>query len=738
MTWEMVSTRVRAAILALRARFDPRLAGRVVVGLGAFGMLGVGAEAAFRAELGPAEARLPTAFYSRPEPWGGDGEGEPMPIGSIASPILERRAPVRRSEVPDHLVAAILAVEDQRFFRHDGLDVKRIGGALVANLRAGAIVQGGSTITQQLAKNLYLSAERSPLRKVREAAIASVLEARYDKATILDAYLNEIYLGQDGARAIHGVGAAARYYFGKSVNRLSLAESALLAGMIHAPNRTNPLRHERAARRRRNLVLDLMAEQGRVSRKSANQGKKARIATRANPEPMLDARYFRDLALASVRGGLPSRGGAVYTTIDPALQRAAVRAVRDGLARFRSPDAQAALVAIDPRTGEVLALVGGRDYGRSQFNRAVEARRQPGSAFKPIVLLTALQRDGNRGPAFTLASRVEDEPFSVGRGATRWEPTNYDGNFRGEVTLREAIEQSLNVPFARVGLEVGPERIAAMARRLGIESPIRPVPSIAIGSSEVSLLELVRAYGVFATGGRLAATRTVLGRGAVGGAPPRRLEVVGVPVIDPPAAYLVTSALEGVIARGTGRGLAMSDRFGSLAGKTGTSNGWRDAWFVAYSPSIVVGVWVGFDDGRSIGLSGGDAALPIVARFLDRTEPEDRWASFPVPEGIEVARVGGSSGWSWGCGEREVFLEGTAPDSECDGFDSDDWDREWDRDRDDDAQWHRQLQTRQGRVVARLLERLFERSRREGRDDEDEDDDDDDRSPPRLRARLRP
>ena len=182
----------------------------------------------------------------------------------------------------------------------------------------------------------------------------------------------------------------------------------------------------------------------------------------------------------------------------------------------------------------------------------------------------------------------------------------------------------------------------------------------------------------------------------------------------------------------------MSDRFGSLAGKTGTSNGWRDAWFVAYSPSIVVGVWVGFDDGRSIGLSGGDAALPIVARFLDRTEPEDRWASFPVPEGIEVARVGGSSGWSWGCGEREVFLEGTAPDSECDGFDSDDWDREWDRDRDDDAQWHRQLQTRQGRVVARLLERLFERSRREGRDDEDEDDDDDDRSPPRLRARLRP
>ncbi len=607
----------------------------------------------------------------------------------------------------------------------------------MANVRAGGIVQGGSTITQQLAKNLFLSAERSPLRKVREAAIASVLEARYDKAAILDAYLNEIYLGQDGGRAIHGVGAAARFYFGKPVGRLSVAESALLAGMIHAPNRTNPLRHERLARRRRNLVLDLMAEQGRISRKTADGGKKARLATRPHPEPVLDARYFRDLALTSVRGNLPARGGAVYTTIDPALQGAAVRAVREGLARFRSPDAQAALVAIDPRTGEVLALVGGRDYGQSQFNRAVEARRQPGSAFKPIVLLTALQRDGGRGPAFTLASRVEDEPFAVGRGATRWEPTNYDGQFRGEVTLREATEQSLNVPFARIGVEVGPERIAAMARRLGIESPIRPVPSIALGSSEVTLLELVRAYGVFATGGRLAATRTVLGRGPVGGAAPARLEVEGVPVIDPPAAYLVTSALEGVIARGTGRGLSMSDRFGSLAGKTGTSNGWRDAWFVAYSPSIVVGVWVGFDDGRSIGLTGGDAALPIVARFLDRTEPDDRWASFPVPDGIEVARVGGtSSGWSWDCGEREVFLEGTAPTGDCEDFDP----NSWQEDRDQGAEWHRQFQTRQGRVVARLLERLFERSTRADHGAEDDEDDGDDEAPRsrRLRARFRP
>jgi penicillin-binding protein 1B len=678
----------------------------------------ISVEAAVRARLVPPLERIPTAVYSRPVPWGDSDRAEgPIALAGLGERLAERRLPVDRRTVPDHLVDAVLAVEDQRYFQHHGLDFRRIGGALVANVKAGRIAQGGSTLTQQLVKNLFLSAERTPVRKLREAAMAVVLELRYDKEQILDAYLNEVYLGQDGSRAIHGVGAAAQYYFGKRVERLSVAESALLAGMIQAPNRFNPIRNERVARRRRNLVLSLMVEQDRLSRVGAERASQARLATRAYSAPSLDARYFRDLVVAGRPGSLPARGAALYTTLDPTLQRAATQAVRDGLGRLQSRDAQAALVAIDPRTGEVLALVGGRDYQASQFNRATDARRQPGSAFKPVVALAALHRDGNGAPAFTLASRVDDEPLSVMTPSGRWEPSNYDRSFRGPVTVREAIEQSLNVPFVRIGLEIGPERIVTTARRLGITSPLRAVPSLALGSSEVSLLELVRAYGVFANGGRLAPTRIVVGRSAVGRRPEAVPGAAATRVADPAEAYLVTSALEGVIQRGTGQALSVDGRFGSLAGKTGTSNGWRDAWFIAYSPSVAVGAWVGFDDGRSLGLTGAGAALPIVARFLDRADPEGP-RTFPVPAGVEVVPVsGGDSGWFDDCGAEEVFLQGTAPASDCGRNDSSEWDDPEDHRREDgdrwtgrpQPRWERRLEIR-GRQVARLLARLMERA----------------------------
>jgi membrane carboxypeptidase/penicillin-binding protein len=276
------------------------------------------------------------------------------------------------------------------------------------------------------------------------------------------------------------------------------------------------------------------------------------------------------------------------------------------------------------------------------------------------------------------------------------------------VTVREAIEQSLNVPFARIGLTVGPERIVATARRLGITSPLHPVPSLALGSSEVTLLELVRAYGVFAAGGSLSPATALLGPARLGDDPPLREPPEASRVVDPAEAYLVTSALEGVIARGTGRALAGVGRFGDLAGKTGTSNDGRDAWFVAYSPALVVGAWVGFDDGRAAGLTGAGAALPIVARFLDQAAPTDGWSSFPVPDGIEVAQVGGSEqGWFDSCGSREVFLEGTAPESECGGFRFPEWDRP------DLERWRVRVESRSGRVMAELLERLLERAREE-------------------------
>ena len=663
MTGEAMAMFWMGTFHSLRARVSFRALRRISLVVILVSLAGAVAEAVVRARLQTPQDRIPTALYTRPVPWSGNRmPRRPVAIGSVGGVPMERRVPVALEDVPHHLVQAVLAVEDQRFFDHHGLDVRRIGGALIANLKAGAIRQGGSTVTQQLAKNLFLTADRTPLRKLREAAMAIVLEARHEKADILEAYLNEIYLGQDGGRAIHGVGAAARYYLGKDVERVSLAESAVLAGMIRAPNRYAPTRNPAIARRRRDLVLRLMAEQERITSAAATRARRAGIARRAHPDAVLDGRYFRDASAAAVPGRLPGRGVAVYTTLDAALQRAAERAVRSGLSRLRAPGAEAALLAIDPRNGEILAMVGGREYGASQFNRATEARRQPGSAFKPVVALAALERGSGSEPAFTLASLVEDEPLRVRTPSGPWQPVNYDGRFRGTVTVREAMEQSLNVPFARIGLALGAERVAATAKRLGIASPLRAVPSLALGSSEVTLFELVRAYGVLAAGGDLAEPRTILGRARYGrpfGDPPSARVTR---VVDPAAAYLVTSALEGAVSRGTGRALNGSGRFDGIAGKTGTSNDWRDAWFLAYTPTLVVGVWVGYDDGRSLGLSGAGAALPIVARFLEDARAEQSGEPFEVPDGITESYVTlAHGGWLSECGSREVFLEGTEP-----------------------------------------------------------------------------
>ena len=707
MTRQALVQHVRDAAAWLRARVTRRLVTRVVLATTGVGLLSIGAEAAFRGYLKNPLSRFPTAVYTRPVPWGGRGERRaPLPLGTLDGSVLEQRVPVRVGDLPQHLVGAVLAVEDQRFYSHHGLDLKRIGGALLANLRAGAITQGGSTVTQQLAKNLFLSARRTPLRKLREAALALALEARYDKATILESYLNEIYLGQDGARAIRGVGAASRYYFGKDARRISLSEAALLAGMISAPNRNSPAHNPELARQRRDLVLQLMQEQQRISRGSALRAGDAPIPTRVYPVRSVDGRWFRDFVRPALPRRLPARGVAVYTTLDAALQRAAERAVRNGLARFAFPDAEAALVAIDPRTGDVLALVGGRDYGRSQFNRVTDAHRQPGSAFKPVVAVAALERPEGRAPAFTLASVVEDEPLRVRTPAGPWQPSNYDGEFRGPVTLREAMEQSLNVPFARIGMTIGPERIVSVARRLGIASPLRAVPSLALGSSEVTLLELVRAYGVLAASGSLAAPRMLLGQTDQGEVPEDPPPTPPAQVVDPGVAYLVTSMLEGVVTRGTGRALNGSGRFSAIAGKTGTSNDWRDAWFVAYSPTLVVGVWVGYDDGRSLGLTGAGAALPIVARFLDEAGSGGDSGEFEMPDGITEAYVSSGHGWFSDCGERELFLAGTEPTEEgCGSFELPRWEIP--------REWGSELKRRAARLLEALGEQLEElRARR--------------------------
>ncbi len=585
------------------------------------------------------------------------------------------------ADVPPVLIDAIIAVEDQSFFEHSGIHLWRIAGAMAANVRAGRVVQGGSTLTQQLAKNFYLTRERTLARKATEALMALLLERNHTKQEILEAYLNEVYMGQRGSVAIHGVGEAAQHYFGKPVGQLTLPEAALLAGLIKGPNLYSPYKHPEAARKRRDLVLAVLLEQQLIGRDAYESALIADLGVRDVYVDEHVAPYFveeirQELADHYGEEILQSEGMAIYSTLDAELQRAANAAVTRQLERLekdhpklRRPQSplQAAVVALQPRTGEILALVGGRNYQRSQFNRATQALRQPGSVFKPIVLLTALgRREGE--PSFTLLSKLEDEAFTLKLPNGVWQPVNYDGEYRGTVTVRDAIEQSMNVPVAKLGVAVGPERIVETARRLGIQGRLLPVPSVSLGAFEVTVLEAARAYAALAAAGQLpelrAYTAVVHADGRVLEERPGAAEAV----FDPAEVYLVTSALEGVVDRGTGASLRSLGFAGDIAGKTGTSSDFRDAWFIGYTPEIAIAVWVGFDDGQSVRVTGSVAALPIFADVLEVARGKGPGAEFDVPTGVEIVEVDVDSGLRAGflCGgEREAFLRGSAPEASC-------------------------------------------------------------------------
>jgi len=614
-----------------------------------------------------------------------EAELEPEIIAQFHGEDRADRKLVALGEVPPILVEAIIATEDQSFYEHHGIQLWRIAGALVANLRAGKVVQGGSTLTQQLVKNFYLTRERTIVRKLREVAMALILERNHTKDEILEAYLNEVYMGQRGSIAIHGVGEAASHYFGKPVNEVSLPEAALLAGLIKGPNLYSPYRNPDTARQRRDLVLKLLHDQGKIDRDAYESAMVSELGVRdvlvdENIAPYYVEELREELADRYGDDLLQTGGMSIYSTLDAELQRAANDAVRKQLARLekdypklrrKSSPIQAAVVALKPTTGEILALVGGRDYQRSQFNRASQAHRQPGSVFKPIVLLTAVGRR-EPAPAFTLASKLEDEPLHYAQPNGVWEPVNYDGEYRGEVTVREAIEQSLNVPIARLGLAVGPEKVVATARAVGIESPLLPVPSVALGAFEVTVLEAAHAYTVFASGGLRPELRSYTQVVQYDGRVLERRTTDAVKVIEPAEAYLVTSALEGVVNRGTGAPLRALGFQGDIAGKTGTSSDYRDAWFIGYTPDIVIAVWVGFDDAQSVRVTGAVAALPIFADVLEVARGKGPAEEFTVPTGVETVDVNRDSGKrsGFGCfGDPEVFLLGTAPTESCGIFD---------------------------------------------------------------------
>lgn len=611
---------------------------------------------------------------------------EPAVIGAFHSAHGRDQRPVPLDAMPDELIDAVLAIEDQRFHEHAGIDLRRIAGAMVANLRAGRIVQGGSTLTQQLVKNLYLTRERSWFRKLQEAPLAVMLELRHSKQEILAAYLNEVYLGQSGGLAIHGVGRASEHWFGKPVESLNLHEAALLAGMLRGPSLYSPRRDPEVARRRRDLVLSRMHEIGSIDDDALTDATGRRLDVVARRRVPSSSRYFADASRARVlerfeAERLEHDGLSIFTSLDLRLQRVAERAVSRGVERLEKQTPalvredmplQAALVAIEPRSGDVLAMVGGRDYGRSQFNRATEARRQPGSLFKMVAALAALTPYRSEPPLYTLATLVEDAPLAMATPEGDWEPGNHDSEFRGFVTFRQMIEHSLNVPMIRVGMELGPRRVVRAARRLGIESRMRGVPSLVLGTSEVTLLEMTRAYGVLAAEGWRAELRDVIGVTDARGEELERNVAKGAHSLDPAEAYMVTSVLRGVVDRGTGYGLRARGFAGPAAGKTGTTDDYRDAWFIGYVRDLAVGVWVGFDDGLTLRNSGSRAALPIFTDFLQEALGAYGGREFRVPLGVRTVHVVAAEGHPAGLrcsGDPEIFLDGTEPTDRCDPFD---------------------------------------------------------------------
>jgi penicillin-binding protein 1B len=605
---------------------------------------------------------------------------EPEILASADDRPGEEHQPVRLADVPLVLLNAVLAAEDHRFFEHGGLDPRGVIRAAWTNFRAGRVMQGGSTITQQLVKNRLLGSRRTYFRKVNEAWLATLVEWRYAKQQILEAYLNEIYLGQRGGLAVRGVGAAAHAYFRKEIHQLTPAEAALLAGMVRAPNSYSPIVNPDRARARRDVVLGRMRELGMLSAADWETARAQPVRVPPGAVSPQAAPYFTDY----VRSELEQRFGdvgenvgvSIYTTLDLSLQRFAEAAVVRGLdrletrlPRLRRDDPgrrlQAALIVLDPASGEIRALVGGRDYQASQYNRATLARRQPGSAFKPFVYLAALRSHGGP-PALTASSIVEDAPLTLTTGRDTWSPRNYNDRYEGRVTVRRALELSLNAATVRVADSVGMPAVVDTARTLGFSGELAPVPSATLGTFETTPLDLARTYLPLVNGGLrpsgAVAVRAVRDRdGAI--EPVDAEEPVA--VITPAESYLMTSLLEGVIASGTGASARALGVAGAVAGKTGTTNDGRDAWFVGYAPRLLAVVWVGFDGGDAHGLSGADAALPIWADFMRQALDAYPQPSFTVPAGITFAEVDVTNGQLANryCPivARETFLSGTEP-----------------------------------------------------------------------------
>jgi penicillin-binding protein 1B len=609
---------------------------------------------------------------------------EPELISSVTGRERGKRKVIGFNDLPPHLVKAITVTEDRAFFEHYGVNVRGILRALVRRYDSDPTSpiarQGGSSITQQLVKNLLLSPEKTLKRKVAEAYMSVILETRLSKEQIFELYCNQVYLGQQAGFSINGFGEAADAYFNKDVTNLTLPESAFLAGIIRSPNRYNPYHDINTATARRNQVLDNMAETGAISGEEANQAKQTpmQVAATKGRIDASDAPYFADYVQSQLGDIIAGPGAAehlrIYTTVDLDLQRAAYAAVTKQLAaldkiqakRFAPGTLQAALIAMNAKTGEIVAMVGGRDYGKSQLNRASDAMRQPGSVFKPFVYATALNTAYDPVPrVITPATTYIDEPKTFTYDNQEYSPGNFGDSYsRSPVTLRDGLVHSLNVITVDVAMEVTIGRVMNLAAKAGLPKPAHAYPAMALGTSEATPLQVASAYTGFATLGTrtspIAINRITTGSGVTIAAPtPQKTEM-----LKPDVAYVMTSFMKDVINRGTAAPVRARGFKANVAGKTGTS---RDGWFAGYTPNLVCVVWVGFDDGSQLGLTGANSALPIWTDFMgvalgDHPEWQGDWQ---MPAGIEQVAINPKTGGPAAADDPdkriELFINGTSP-----------------------------------------------------------------------------
>ncbi|MBM4314693.1 MAG: PBP1A family penicillin-binding protein [Deltaproteobacteria bacterium] len=585
--------------------------------------------------------------------------------------FLEDRKVIKYEDIPKIVIQAFVAAEDARFFQHKGFDMQSMSRAFFKNLEAGRIVQGGSTITQQVAKVLYLSPERSYIRKIKEALLAYKIDKYLSKEEIITLYLNHIYLGH----GTYGIEAASQAYFGKSARELTLAEAALLAGLPKAPSSYSPYLHPDRAYQRQAYVLSRMLEDEYITKTQKDQALSTKIRFRSIKPKDKIAPYFIENVRRYVQEKYGSdvlykEGLEVYTTLNIQMQKAAREAVEQGLKEleerqnFEKGLVQGALFAMDPKSGAIRSMVGGRDFNRSEFNRATQSRRQPGSAFKPLIYTAAFDKGMTPSTVIVDAPIVYPDPSSPD-GV--WKPKNFDEKFLGPTTLHNALVQSRNIITIKVLEEIGIDYATAYAANMGISSPVSRNLSIALGTSGVTLQELVRAYGVLANEGRRVQPffiKKIVDRtGHLFEETQTKVEQV----IDPRIAFITSYVMQDVVESGTGQRVRRLGR--PVAGKTGTTDDTRDAWFLGFTPTLVAGVWVGFDQERPLGRLevGGRAAAPIWLYFAEKALDKMPVEVFPIPEGIVFIKVEPKTGTParfWTKGSRfEAFLEGTTPEN---------------------------------------------------------------------------